>query len=151
MINIQKKIYDFESTRNHFQLLFHMNIKGQPFKLSTCLYLPYCPTHTLNLVILKACLRQSHAYIFPTIHSLKKSSFSPTFMRLPSKLCSQVDYCTQPTNIMVLAIGMPLKSRVCPYFAYCIQNFPIKLSYPWAYLCNQGRTPALPFACSIVV
>ena len=43
----------WENTSNH---LFHMNVNIQPFKLSACLHLPYCPTRTSNLVILKACL-----------------------------------------------------------------------------------------------
>ena len=146
MINIFKKIYDFKSTSNHFHRLFHMNVKGQPFKLSTCLHLPYYPTQTSNLVILKACLWQIVIPIFfPTAHSLTKISFSPTFMRLSWRLCSWLVHIAYQyngfsnrhaskikgvslvcilhivhQNNVIIPMGMPMQWRVHPYFTFCM-------------------------------
>ena len=50
---VPKFVLRWEMTSNR---LFYVNVKGQPFNLSAYLHLSYCPTHTSNLFILKACL-----------------------------------------------------------------------------------------------
>ena len=151
MINIFLKIYDFKSTSNHFHRLFHMNVKGQPFKLSTCLHLPYYPIHTSNLVILKACLWQIVIPIFfPTAHSLTKIIFSPTFMCLPWRLCSWLVHIAYQYNGFSNRHASKMKGVPLVSILH-IEYIKIKLSYPWTCLCNEGFTPTLPSACSIVI
>ena len=90
-------------------------------------------------------LTESHAYLFSTAHSLKKISFSPTFMCLPWRLCSWLVHIAYQyngfsnrhaskikgvslvcilhivyQNNVIIPMDLPMQWSVHPYFAFCM-------------------------------